>query len=172
MTTIPQEPTFASEAGVGGQQTDAPKQADYFGFRSTEKFMFPDGITWIEIRRMNEGEKKEFQDKTSSDMVLERKSGDARVTMKQGTQRHELLKASIVDWNLVREGRPVPCQRVQIGDFLTLADPRLIEDLEKAVRKINPWLMAEMTVEDIEREIGNLEEMLEIAKKREAGEAS
>lgn len=147
------------------------RQDDYFGFEATERFVFPDGRTWIEFKKMNEGEKKSYQDKTSKDLVLER-TGNTRMSILQGTERHELIRACIVDWNLKRGGQPVPCNKVQIGDFLTLANPRIIEDLEKAIRKANPWLMADMKAEDIRREIENLQEMLEEAEKREAGENS
>ena len=147
------------------------QQSDYFGFSRTEKYFLPDGVSYIEFRSMNEGEKKNFQDKTSKDLVLER-SGGARMSILQGTERHELIKACVVGWNLTRNGQPVPFNKVQLGDFMTLADPVIIEGLEKEIRKANPWLLAEMKVEDIDREIRNLEEMREVAVKREAGEAS
>lgn len=152
-------------------QNEEVRQDDYFGFQATERFVFPDGRTFIEFKKMNEGEKKKYQDKTSKDLVLER-TGNTRMSILQGTERHELIKACIVDWNLMRGGKPVPCNSVNIGDFLTLANPRIIEDLEKEIRKANPWLMADMKAEDIRREIENLQEMLEEAEKREAGEGN
>lgn len=168
-----QEPTFAPGTGPTEATTEPEgQQADYFGFQQTHKFMLPDKISWIEFRVMNEGEKADFQDRTSTDMVVERKSGDARMTLKQGTQRHELIKACVVGWNLTRNGRPIPFGRVELGDFLTLGNPKIIEDLEKEIRKVNPWLMADMTSDDIKQEIHNLEEMLDAKLREEAGEAS
>lgn len=148
------------------------QQKDYFGFERVEKFIFPDGVSYIEFKPMNEGQKKNFQDKTSKDVVLERRSGNARMSVMAGTERHELIKASACGWNLTRGGNPVPFNSVNLGDFLTLADPRLVEDLEKAIRKANPWLLQDMKPEDIRKEIENLEEMYEEAVKREQGEAS
>lgn len=158
------------------EQQQQQRQDDYFGFARTEKFYFPDGVTYIEFRAMNEGEKKKFQDKTSKDLVIER-SGTTRMTMLQGSERHELIQACVVGWNLTRNGEPLPQPdtrqgKVHLGDFLALADPRIVEDLEKAIRKANPWLMAEMKAADIKREIENLEEMLREVEKREAGEGS
>lgn len=164
----------------GIETPQARQQSDYFGFFATERFWLPDGVSYIEFRKMNEGQKKAFQDKTSKDLVLER-SGSARMSVLQGSERHELIKASVVGWNLTRNGEPLPQPdpddrrapgNMHLSDFLTLADPKIIEDLEKAIRKANPWLLGEMKPEDIEREIENLQEMLEVAKKREAGEAS
>jgi hypothetical protein len=158
------------------QPHQAPQQQDYFGFHRTEKYYLPDGVSYIEFKPMNEGEKKNFQDKTSKDLVLER-TGGARMSILQGTERHELIKACVVGWNLTRNGEPLPQPtesrgKIHFNDFLTLADPIIVEGLEKEIRKANPWLMAEMKVEDIDREIQNLQEMREVAVKREAGEAS
>lgn len=159
-------------AGHEPEAGDQYQQQDYFGFNRDERFMFPDGQSYIVISALNEGEKKKFQDKVSKDLVLEQRTGNARMTVLQGTERHELIKAACKDWNLVRGGKPVPFNNINLGDFLTLGDPRLIEDLEKAIRKLNPWLMAEMKAEDIRREIDNLNEMLVEAEKREQGEGS
>lgn len=164
-----QEPTFAPEA----HQSTAPvQQVDYFGFDRSEKFHLPDGVSYIEFKPMNEGEKKKYQDKTSKDLVMERNSGNTRMSVLMGSERHELIKASVTGWNLTRGGVPVPFTPPMLNDFLTLADPLVVENLEKAIRKANPWLLAEMTVADIDKEIQNLTEMREVAEKREAGEAS
>lgn len=158
--------------GVTGAQESPVKQQDYFGFETSAKFYFPDGVSWIEFKPMNEGAKKSFQDKTSRDLVVERNSGNARMSVLQGSERHTLIIDSVTNWNLVRNGVAVPFSKSAFSDFLTLANPVLIEDLEKAIRKANPWLLADMKSEDIEKEIANLQEMLESARKREAGEAS
>jgi hypothetical protein len=156
----------------GTESDSTGQQQDYFGFQRGEKFTFPDGVTYIEIQALNEGKKKEFQDKVSKDLVLEQRTGNARMSVLQGTERHELIKAACVDWNLKRGDTLVPFNKINLNDFLTLGDPKIIENLEKAIRKLNPWLMADMKSEDIQREIDNLQEMLEEAKKREAGEGS
>lgn len=175
MTTATPEGVTWAAGHDPAEQSSAPaagQQADYFAFAKTNRFVFPDGITWIEFSSLNEGQKKQYQDGTSSDMVLERGSGNARMTVKQGTQRHELIKSAVTNWNLMRNGQPVPFSKVMLGDFLALADPKLVEDLEREIRKANPWLLAEMSVEEIDREMRNLEEMREAAVKREAGEGS
>lgn len=164
----PEAPAPTSQAELAS----VAQPVDYFAFAETHQHMLPDGVQYIEFIKMNEGAKKKFQDTTSSDMVLERRSGDARMSVKQGTQRHELIKACVTGWHLLRGGKPVPFNMVQLGDFLTLADPSVVEDLERAIRKVNPWLLGEISSADIEKEIENLTEQLEIARKREAGEAS
>ena len=168
-----QETTFAPEAGQGPVVSNESQQKDYFGFTGSEqKFMLPDGVSYIEYRRMNEGQKKAFQDKTSKDLVLERQSGNARMSVLQGSERHELIKQCVTGWNLKRGDSPVPFTTVMLSDFLNLTDPLIVEELEKAIRKANPWLMAEMSVADIDREIENLTEMRQVAEERERGENS
>jgi hypothetical protein len=72
----------------------------------------------------------------------------------------------------MRQGVSYPFTDNHLKEWLENANPRLVEDLEKEIRKANPWLLAEMSVADIEREIENLEEMKKVAQEREAGEAS
>jgi len=154
---------------------DAPSfervQEDYFGFQATERFIFPDGLTYIEFQVMNEGQKLKFQKATGRDIVLQR-SGDARMRMDPGTERHELIKTCVTNWNLTRGGQLVPLNPRTMDDFLKLANPRIVEELEKAIRKANPWLLGEMTSEDIQKQIDDLEEMKRVALDREAGESS
>ena len=158
-----------------GTVSDAPVDAtpvDYFGFQLTKRHYLPDGIQWFEIAAMNEGDKTKYQQKTSRDLVVERQSGNARMRVDPAAERHELIISCTKDWYVVRGGQPVPFTKPMMGDFLTLADPRIVEDIEKAIRKMNPWLLAEMTSEDIQKEIDNLEEMKQVALERERGESS
>ena len=46
-------------------------------------------------------------------------------------------------------------------------DQSVLKDIEKAIRKLNPWLTADVTVEDIDLQIKELEELRE-EKLREA----
>lgn len=149
-----------------------PVQQDYFGFSRAAKYWFPDKITYFDLKAMNEGDKKEFQKLTTSDMVLERRTGDARMKADLAVARHEKIKKSVVGWNLKRGDTMVPFRETAMRDFLTLADPTLIEDIEKEINKLNPWMLGEMTSDDIQKEIDNLTEMKEVALERERGEES
>lgn len=150
----------------------APEQVDYFGFEEFETIYLPDGTTWIKLQAMNEGAKARFQKMTQRDMVLEKQSGNARFKIDPSEERHELIKSSIVDWNLKRRGQPVRPDHVGIGDFLKLANPKIIEQVELAIRKLNPWLLQDMSVEEIDRQIDELRELRKTAEEREAGEAA
>lgn len=163
---------MTEQAAEQTEVVSASSQHDYFGFREEHTFKLPDGVSWISFMALNEGAKAKFQKESSRDMVLERQSGNARVKMDQAADRHALIKAAVTGWNLTRGGDPVPFNPIQLNDFLTLADPRVVDKLEVAIRKANPWLLAEMTVEDIDREIENLMEMRKVAQEREQGEGN
>jgi hypothetical protein len=150
---------------------EQPQQADYFGFQATERYIFPDGLTFVEFQVMNEGQKLKFQKATGRDIVLQR-SGDARLRMDPGAERHELIKACVTNWNLARNGQLIPFNPRSLNDFLELADPKIIEKIENAIRRANPWLLGEVSAADIKEQIKELEEMLVVAEEREAGEAS
>lgn len=166
-----------------GVDTTEPVFYDYFGFSDEERHYLPDAKGrqsefYLVLRRMNEGAKAAFQKKTSRDLRVERTTGNAVLKMDPGAERHELIKQSVVGWNLKRRNpknpqviEDAPFDASNLTRFLEGADPRIIEDVEKAIRKLNPWLMDEMSVEDIDREIENLQEMRKVAVEREAGKS-
>lgn len=155
------------------QQNEQPAQTvDYFGFSEHHKWYFPDGVQYIEFEAMNEGAKSKYLQKTSTDMILERGSGNARVKMNQAEQRRALIESSVTGWYMLRGGEPLPFTKVQLGDLLELGNPQVLDKLELEIRKANPWMLAEMSVKDIDREIENLQEMRAVAVERERGEAN
>lgn len=141
---------------------------DYFGFDDFGKFTFPDGKTWIKFKIMDEGDRAKFQRMTNKDIKISRGTGDASINADVAFERHELIKNSVVDWNLCRrnaDGRmePVPFSLSGRGpnleSWLSKANPKLVDDLEFAIRQANPWMQAQMTVEEIDKEINRLGEL-------------
>jgi hypothetical protein len=153
-----------------------PAYEDYYGFKASKKWYFPDGLQYIEFKVMSEGDRKRFQSETRADLELVRTTGNARMKMDPGTERWTLLEGSVIGWNVQQRTpngwKAVPFDKQKFQQWLGGADPKLVDDFEKAVRKANPWLLQDMTVEDIDKEIDNLKEMREIAVKREQGEAA
>jgi hypothetical protein len=93
--------------------------------------------------------------------------------MDSGAERHALIQACAVGWNVVRgENELVKFDKHTLESFLNAIDPRLVEALEVKIRKANPWLLGDMSVEDIDKEIENLQELRAAAVEREAGEQS
>lgn len=157
---------------------------DYFGFDVREKWYFPDKRQWIEFKKLTEGERAKYLKATKSDVYLNRQSNDARISFDQSGDRKALLVHSITNWHLVRrdpssgswsEVRFPGDNRSPGGglsQWIDNSDPALLAELEKAIRKVNPWLMSEMTVEQIDKEIADLTELRATAEKREAEEAN
>jgi hypothetical protein len=161
-------------------QGGGPEQVwvDYFGFEEEHVFTFPDGQTKIWFRAMNEGDRANFQRQTNRDVSLERNTGNARIRTDPAGERKALILASCTNWNMHRKnpnnGRfePVPFSGGKAGStldqWLTQANPKLVDALEEAIRKANPWLVGDMSLEDIDREIERLQEMREEKVKLEA----
>lgn len=163
--------TETVERPVDEEMPQTSQQADYFGFESIHTFTLPDGSSWIKFRTLNEGQKAEWEKATQGDVVFERSSGNARMKMRSVEARHQLITLACVEWNLKRNGKDVPISH-GLRDFLKYADPKLVLDLERAIRKENPFLMTDMSVEEIDKAIEELQEQREIALERERGEGN
>lgn len=147
-------------------------QADYFGFEHHERFYLSDGRSYVDLQKLNEGQRRKYQNASNRELKLKRNTGDAHLKMAPGDDKAELLKVAVVGWNLTRGGQPVPFNPRALDEFLSLADPAVIDKIETQVRKMNPWLLSEMTVEQIDEELANLQEMRRVKVEEEAGKAT
>src|SRR6478752_9614476 len=159
--TLPQDNPIAAEEVY----------EDYFGFKQSEVFTLPDGKQYINFDVMNEGDKARFQKDTNRDVTVMRTSGDAKMKLDPAAERHALLEGSVSGWHMMRRTEtgwePIAFSKTEFKNWLRVANPKVIEDLELAIRKANPWLQADMTVEEIDKEIDRLKEMRDAAEKRE-----
>ncbi len=154
---------------------------NYYAFDEKDRWIFPDGKQWIEFRKLTEGDRAKYLKATRSDVHLNQRSGEARIPFDQSADRKELLLHSITDWHIVSfvTGRPqlIPFQPGSskggvVAQWIDRADPAILAQLEKAIRKANPWLLNEMSVEQIDKEIADLQELREAAEKRETEEGN
>ncbi len=162
-----------------GVSIETRKIVDYWSFQSTEKWYLPgqDHLAeserqFILFRRMTEENKAEFQTKTNRDIRVQNTTKDIKLNMNPAQERAELLRISITGWYLFKPNHKG--ELVEIGysekeraSFIRQADPKLIQDLEQAIRKANPWMRAEATPEEIRAEIASLTEQLAEAEARE-----
>lgn len=154
---------------AAGQPDSTPVQADYFAFDKTEKVMLPDGVSWVEVKVLNEGARRKYLNEVNKEVRLQRATGDAVMRLASGDERKSILEESIVGWNLIRNGAPVPCDKGNLQQFLTKADPSVIDVIYERVRKLNPWLTQDITVEEIDRQIAELESLRAEKLKQEEG---
>lgn len=165
---------------VDDGNNDYAGYVDYFGFDERERWFLPDGKQWIEFKKLNEGDRARYLKATKSDVHLNQRSGEARIPFDQSKERKELLLASCTDWHMVRKGRGGNWEPVafvnngtpgcQFAQWIDKANPTILAQLEKAIRKANPWLLNELTVEQIDKEIADLQELRVAAEKREQEE--
>lgn len=177
-TTAPPEMTpqqiAAREEGMTrlGEPTTQVVQDDYFGFEETFKVYLPDGISFVEHRSLNEGAKRKYLNSVNREVRLHRATQDASIKTAPGDERKALLESAITGWNLKRGGEPIPFSTRALAEFLDKANPKIVDIIEKDVRLHNPWLLAEMTVEDIDREIADLQDMRDRIVAEEEGKAT
>src|SRR5690348_6898499 len=96
MTTAP------PEAQVQPINGDAEMYEDYWGTDEVHKHYLPDGKQYFEFTIMNEGDKAKFQRQTNQDISIGR-DGSGKVRMDPATERHTLIKTSVVGWNLMQK---------------------------------------------------------------------
>jgi hypothetical protein len=150
---------------------------DYWGVDARERFTFPDGKQWIEFKILNEGERAEYEKKSSKDLVLQQRTGEARVSSDPAGDRHKLLKTSVTDWYLMQRDpkaesgwSPAPFSARSFEMWLEKANPKIVDKLEFEIRMANPWLQSDMTKEQIKEQIEDLERMLKEKEREELGE--
>lgn len=154
---------------------------DYFGFDLRYQYLLPDGRQWIEFRVLNEGNIAEYQRILNRDVMVEKTTGNARIRINQVEERHALLQVAVTGWHMVRRQRDriaeVPFSNGTPGStfmqWLKVADPRIVADLEEQVRKQNPFLLAanNETLEAIDKQIEDLMTQRRVIEERMRGEA-
>lgn len=166
--------------GTGNTVNDAPKVSpgldassptiiDYWtGPPSEIKWFFPDGVQYISFLPMNHGMRARFSASTNKELTLDRKSGNAKIKTDISGDTDVLIEISVTGWHVMRGGVPQPFSKAGPGSslfqFLQQADPALVDSLEKAIRKANPWMDSEVTIEQIDEQI---EELTTLRKERE-----
>lgn len=139
---------------------------DYFSVKQVFKFTLPDKVSTISHQKLNEGQRRTYEDKTSSSVELDQTTQKASVEIKPGVARLELLKLAIVDWELkitnsAGKLEPVGFNPEQLAKFLNAADPDIIDIIEEEVKSKNKWvaLSQYQDVKSIEKEIERLNKL-------------
>lgn len=144
--------------------------ADYWGVDEYSEWYLPDGVQYFRFKVMNEGEKSKFEKMTNQDLIVNRDQS-ARVKVDPSEQRHSLIKTSVVGWNLYKGGQVVDFGPPLLEKWLQSANPKIVEELEFAIRLANPWMQSEMTTEEVDKEISRLYEVRKQLVEKAAGEA-
>lgn len=152
-----------------GQPDSTPVQEDYFSFDITDRVELPDGVSYIEIKVLNEGARRKYLNSVNREVKLQKATGDAIMQLASGDERKAILESSICGWNLMRNGQPVAYSEGAVREFLNKTNPKIIDLIEKRVRELNPWLTADVSIEDIDQNIKELQELREQKVKEQEG---
>jgi hypothetical protein len=151
---------------------------DYWGTDETVPWYFPDGKQYMTVKIMTEGDRQKFERDTSQDLLIDRQTQNTHVKMDMAKDRHALIKAAVSGWNLKRRNRSngqledYNFSEQHLTEWLRYADPRLVDQLALFIRKTNPWLFGEMTVEQVEEDIERLQKVRDDLIRREEGKES
>lgn len=154
---------------------------DFFGFGDNKEFVLPDGRQKIFFKVMSEGERKRFQQLTNRDIRVNQATRDAHLKADPAGERWHLIEQSVTGWSLKRKNARGDWEDApfssgspgsELSKWMERANPKIIDDLEFAIRMANPWMQQDMSVEEIDREFERLTEMRKAAVERERGEGS
>lgn len=155
------------EARAAGVQTVTRVRTNYWGSDLKYKFYLDDESVpederqFIEYKKLNEGERSKYQKQISDPVLVHRGSGDARMKVDPARDRDALLRVAVCGWLLWKGDRPANFNETQFNLWKNAADPELIDKLEKAIRKANPWLKSDMKLEDAREERDRLIQLVE-----------
>lgn len=152
---------------------------DYFTFEETRRWYFPDGKHYIEFKPMTEGKRRKYQSQTMTTMTMNRASGDSKIGINVARDREALLDISVTNWFMERRDGMGNIVAVEFKDrnygfakWSEIANPKFIEDLEKEIRKANPWMQADLDIEEIDNEIERLQTLRTEILDRQLGEGN
>lgn len=159
---------MTEQSGVSGE---SHPQADYFGTEQTHKAMLPDGVSYVEHKDFTEGAKRKYQNAVNRDVTIDRQR-NAKIKLAAGDDRYELLKAAIVGWSLMKDGKPYTYTAANKEVFLSEFPPHLIDIVEKDVRDKNQWLTEGADVATLTAERDALNERIAQAEAEAEGKGS
>jgi hypothetical protein len=155
-----------AEAQANGVATTTKTRNSYWGTDVTFKWFLPGedendpDAQYIEYKKMNEGDRSKYQKAISDPVLVHRGSGDARMKVDPARDREALLNAAVSGWNLWKGDRQATFNPTQFNLWKNAFDPASIDRLEKAIRKVNPWLRNEMSLKDAREEHQRLADLI------------
>lgn len=173
--------THADVQDTTNPATKPVKFQNYWGNQDTKRWYLPDGEQWVEFSTQNEGDKSLYQQRTNRDITFD-KIGNTKMGIDPASDRHTLVEMSVTGWFMMMPKNEDPNLDLSDPDnwaeatfakpllrkWLIQGDPKVIQDLEVEIRMANPWMQSEMTVEEIDKEIGRLNIVRAEAVEREA----
>lgn len=155
-----------------GVPTEERRVVDYFAAAGTYEVMLPDGIQFVTVKEFREGDRRKYLSKVNRDIRIEKVSGDAKMRGPAGEEKVALIMAAVVEWHVYEGGAPLPFSQRALDRFMEMAPPAIIDHIDHEIRRHEPWLVGEPTLEEIDKEIADLQELREKVVEREQGKAA
>jgi hypothetical protein len=155
---------------------------DYWGVQETFQFVLPDGKQYFTVKPMDEGMKTRFQKLTNKGIRMNQRSQEAHLDIDPADERHTLILESVVDWRIMQKDADgswteLPCptddgrRKKSIRDnFLEKFNPKIIQELEFFIRTKNPWMQADMDLEELYKQRDEIDLLIKQKKEADAGE--
>jgi len=155
---------------------------NYWGTEEEFVFTLPDGKQNFTIKPLDEGGKTLFQKMTNKGIRVNQKTQDAHLDIDPASERHTLIKNSVIDYTLmvptfhagtqkIKSWDKHPFSKKSLEQWLEKANPKTVQELELFIRTKNPWMQDNMSTKEIDTEIDRLLELKKQASEREVGEA-
>ena len=146
-------------------------EVDYFGGDQIQRWMLPGSKEqFFDIKVMAHGSRTKYQESVTRDVKIERRSGDAHMRLGSAAERDLLIREAVTDLYL-KKGQKFVSGKKEINTVLVDFPTEIIDLLYKEIVKINPWVLGELSLEDMIAERDSLNEMIEVKQKEEAGKA-
>lgn len=151
------------KAKVEVASRDIPRTIDYFATNESEWHTLPDGTQRVEIKVLNEGERRSYLNKTNSDVTMNARTKELKMRSQAGDDLHVLLETAIIGWEVFKNGEPFPFSPQNLKHALNTWPPQVWDGVAKSVRKANPWLLGnEDDLDALREEKREIEERIAI----------
>jgi hypothetical protein len=167
---------LAERMAAAGEEPYDTTEVDYFAFDDTFRVDLrpaPGNKTqFVELKVFTEGDKRLYQSKTNRSVKVQKGSGDAILNMAVGEDRKILFQLAVVDFQLYVNGQPLFFNAKNLDYALDKLRPSFWENIEKELRKRNPWLQGDASLKDLLEERENLDQRIEEKRREESATAT
>jgi hypothetical protein len=118
----------------------------FFGKPKTKKFyLTEDKSQYIEHRKLDEGQRRDYEDSTSREMTL--KGDEVKLQVLTGSDRKALFNVAVIGYNILVEGddgKPVNKTEFNTAEWSKLQeqmDSEMAQALLDDIRSFNSWLL-------------------------------
>lgn len=147
--------------------SDVSRVVDYFDVVETHWVTLPDGVQRVEVKVLNEGERRKYLNQTNREVKMNSRTRDLIMKSAVGDDEKVLIETAVVGWDVNRGGAPLQFTPNNLQQALSLWPPSAWRPVVKKIREVNEWLLGdEDNLEALEEEYTELGERISKIKER------